>query len=57
MNPLAQKNPYHPRFLTKLRFFLSIGDVKWKATKKNLTKKKGAMCKKLISFEIVSVWW
>jgi len=40
MNPLTQNNPYPPRSLTKLVFFCNIGNVKWKATKFILTKKK-----------------
>jgi len=57
MNPLAQNNPYPLCSLTKLSVFCSIGNVKWKATKFILTKKKGAMCKNLTSFEILNVLW
>ncbi len=40
MNPLTQNNPYPPCSLTKLSVFCSIGNVKWKATKCILTRKK-----------------
>jgi hypothetical protein len=57
MNPLTQNNPYPLRSLTKLSVFCSIGGVKWKPTKFILATKKGTMCKKLTSFEILNVWW
>jgi hypothetical protein len=55
--PLTQNNPYPLRSLTKFSVFCNIKKVKWKAKKIILTIKKGAMCKKLTSFEILSVWW
>ncbi len=57
MNPFTQNNPYPLHSLTKLSVFCSIGNLKWKATKFILTTKKVAMCKKLISFEILNLWW
>jgi hypothetical protein len=57
MNPLTQNNPYPFHSLTKLSVFGSIGNVKWKVKTIISTTKKGAMCKKSISFEILNVWW
>jgi hypothetical protein len=57
MNPLHKTTHILFIFLTKLSVFNSIGSVKWKAAKFILTTKKGAMCKKSTSFEILNVWW
>jgi hypothetical protein len=43
--------------VVQIEFFCNIGTIKWKATNFILRTKKRIMCKKLISFEILSVWW
>jgi glutathione peroxidase-family protein len=52
--PLYTKQSISFLFLNQIEFFYNIGNVKWNVTKFILAKK-GAMCKKSISFEILNV--
>jgi hypothetical protein len=56
MNPPYTKQPISSLSLDQIECFFVALEVLNGRLKKKLTTKKGAMCKKLISFEILSVW-
>jgi hypothetical protein len=55
--PPYTKQPISSSFLDQIECFLIALEVLMKGYKIYFNKKKGAMCKKWTSFEILSVWW